>query len=140
VLTTNIYVNSSTLPGTGKGLLTYLRDIEPNEDIFLDYGPEWTEAWRSHVESFKTKKPKDASYISASDYICNTKMTVICTVTEEENNRYPDNLQTVCFYNVVKVDDDDEAEAEEGEQYDGSGPAVYTSWTDVCASFWISTK
>jgi hypothetical protein len=83
------------------------------------------------VESFKTKKPKDASYISASYYICNAKMTVILTVTEEENNRYPDNLQTVCFYNVVEVDDDDEAEAEEGEQYDGSGPAVYTSWKAV---------
>jgi SET domain-containing protein len=47
-----------------------LRDIDPNEDIFLDYGPEWTEAWRPHVESFKIKKPKDdASYISALDYI-----------------------------------------------------------------------
>ena len=92
------------------------------------------------MESFKTKTPEDASYISASDYIRNAETTVIRTVTEEENNQYPDNMQTVCFYNVVKVDDDNEAEAEEGEQYDGSGPAVYTSWTAVCASFWISTK
>jgi hypothetical protein len=42
-------------------------------------------------------------------------------------------LQSVCFYNAVEVDDDNEAEAEEGEgeQYDGSGPEVYTSWTAV---------
>jgi hypothetical protein len=44
---------------------------------------------------------------------------------------YLDNLQMVYFYNVVEVDDNDEAEAEESEQYDGSGPAVYISWTAV---------
>jgi hypothetical protein len=49
------------------------------------------------------KEAKDASYISASDYICNTKMTGICSVTEEENNLYHDNLQMVCFYNVAEV-------------------------------------
>jgi hypothetical protein len=38
----------------------------------------------------------------------------------------------VCFYNAVEVDGDDyEAGAEAGEQYDGTGPAVYTSWTAV---------
>jgi hypothetical protein len=117
-----------------------LRDIAPNEEIFLDYGPEWTEAWRSHVERFQTMKlprEEDRMYISASDYIraTNVENAVIRTVSEQESDPYPDNLQTVCFYDVGDDNDDDndddEVEEEERESNDSGKPVVYKSWNNV---------
>mmetsp|Transcript_22413 Transcript_22413/g.32756 ORF Transcript_22413/g.32756 Transcript_22413/m.32756 type:complete len:533 (-) Transcript_22413:75-1673(-) len=35
-----------------------LRDIAPGEEIFIDYGTEWEEAWDEHVREWKP--PKDA--------------------------------------------------------------------------------
>jgi hypothetical protein len=35
-----------------------LRDIDANEEIFIDYGQEWEDAWREHVQQYNTKKPK----------------------------------------------------------------------------------
>jgi hypothetical protein len=34
------------------------RDIEPGEEILLDYGPEWKAAWDAHVESWKGRLAK----------------------------------------------------------------------------------
>jgi hypothetical protein len=28
-----------------------LRDIQPGEEAFIDYGSEWEEAWKTHFES-----------------------------------------------------------------------------------------
>jgi len=30
-----------------------LRDIQPNEEIFIHYGDEWSKAWKEHVQNFK---------------------------------------------------------------------------------------
>jgi hypothetical protein len=30
-----------------------LRDIKPGEEVFIDYGSEWEEAWKQHVASWK---------------------------------------------------------------------------------------
>lgn len=41
--------------GEGRGLsleIVALRDIEPGEEVFMDYGEEWEEAWAAHVASW----------------------------------------------------------------------------------------
>jgi hypothetical protein len=122
----------------GKGLMmdiVALRDIAPNEEIFLDYGPEWTEAWRSHVERFQTTKPGEEymKYVSASDYIrsIDAENAVIRTAREQKHNPYPDNLQTVCFYDAGDDDDEDEEENDEEEDEANDELVVYTSWNTV---------
>jgi hypothetical protein len=43
-----------------------LRDIQPGEEVFMDYGPEWEEAWEKHVTNWK---PPDAmeSFVAAKE-------------------------------------------------------------------------
>mmetsp|Transcript_20107 Transcript_20107/g.27934 ORF Transcript_20107/g.27934 Transcript_20107/m.27934 type:complete len:296 (+) Transcript_20107:94-981(+) len=33
------------------------RDIRPDEEVFIDYGEEWENAWKKHVEEFPSKAP-----------------------------------------------------------------------------------
>ena len=35
-----------------------LRDIKKNEEITIDYGPEWQAAWAEHVERFEANPPR----------------------------------------------------------------------------------
>jgi hypothetical protein len=40
----------------GRGLsmeIVALRDIAPGEEVFMDYGPEWEEAWEAHGKIFE---------------------------------------------------------------------------------------
>jgi hypothetical protein len=43
-----------------------LRDIQPGEEVFMDYGTEWEEAWEKHVANWK---PPDAmeSFVAAKE-------------------------------------------------------------------------
>ena len=72
-----------------------LRDIQPGEELFLDYGSEWQHAWENHVDNWQ---PVDASYITASDYTKLHGDDMIRTVAEQETTPYPNNLQTVCSF------------------------------------------
>ena len=69
------------------------RDIQPGEEIFIDYGKEWEQAWKRHVENWKP--PRDAeSYYPAK--VLN-QVEVIRTVQEAG---YPEhNVQLVCRAN-----------------------------------------
>jgi hypothetical protein len=45
------------------------RNIEPGEEVFIDYGIEWEEAWKKHVEHWKppTESDKIDSWITAKE-------------------------------------------------------------------------
>jgi hypothetical protein len=72
-----------------------LRDIAPGEEIFIDYGEEWTQAWEKHVREWK---PQDASYMNAVEYIRQHGTESIRTEAEQVANPYPENLRTACFF------------------------------------------
>lgn len=53
----------------GRGLafeFVALRNIKPGDEIFIDYGVEWEEAWKEHVANWKPA-PMIDSFISAKD-------------------------------------------------------------------------
>lgn len=98
----------------GRGLaIDYvaLRDIGPDEELFLDYGLDWTSAWEDHVGRWEASDP---SYLSASDYTKLHQGEVFRTTTEQKTKPYPDNIRTACVYKVHNVEGD-EAEEEEFE-------------------------
>jgi hypothetical protein len=68
-----------------------LRDIEEGEEVFLDYGVEWEQAWEKHVASWK---PVD----NATNYVHSSlwNETTYRTAEELETNPYPPNLITMC--------------------------------------------
>lgn len=70
-----------------------LRDIEGGEELFLDYGPSWQNAWDEHVRSWKPD-------VSAKGYVYPQDMDLtqpFRTTAEQEQNPYPRNLATICW-------------------------------------------
>jgi hypothetical protein len=81
----------------GMGLMmdiVALRNIMPNEEILLDYGADWVEAWKSHVASWPES---DATYTSAAEHVAR-EGEVFRTEQEQKRDPYPDNLRIMCFY------------------------------------------
>eukprot|EP00934_Nitzschia_sp_Nitz4_P008941 Nitzschia sp. Nitz4//scaffold137_size62074//21789//23414//NITZ4_006413-RA/size62074-processed-gene-0.84-mRNA-1//-1//CDS//3329535694//8931//frame0 len=75
--------------------LVALRPIQESEEIFLDYGSRWEQAWRSHVEDWL---PSQSTKELASAIEWNETTEILRTDIELRNNPYPSNLFTSCFY------------------------------------------
>jgi hypothetical protein len=67
-----------------------LRDIKRNEELFFDYGPDWEETWKTHVQDWK---PTLDEYVYPADM---DETTPLRTVEEQKTNPNPPNLRTVC--------------------------------------------
>lgn len=80
------------------------RDIEREEEIFLDYGSEWDAAWKDHVKNWKAPKDKYTPI-----YMLNME-EIIRTRKELIENPYPENAMTICF---VQNSIDDNVHSEE---------------------------
>jgi hypothetical protein len=67
------------------------RDIEEGDEVLMDYGKEWEEAWEKHVKNWKPVE--DASlYVHSSEW----EEDVFRTEEELKNDPYPPNLLTMC--------------------------------------------
>jgi hypothetical protein len=88
---------------SGRGLIVdyvALRDIAVGEEIFLDYGQDWQDAWEDHVKNWQ---PTDDSelYTSAHQFQQerNSKEThIFLTEEEQRTNPYPDSIMTACMF------------------------------------------
>jgi hypothetical protein len=69
--------------------LIALRDIQPGEEIFLDYGDEWEEAWQEHVRTWKPVEGAD-SYVSALEL--DNRTDRLLTEFEQMKDPYPANV------------------------------------------------
>ena len=67
-----------------------LRDIEKGEEIVVDYGEEWVEAWKKHVETWKPVEGAD-SYVSAVDLNADPD-SILKTEFEQMVDPYPANV------------------------------------------------
>jgi hypothetical protein len=119
--------------GSGPMIEFYaLRDIKADEEITVDYGPEWEAAWTKHVESWDPKED-DKNYIAASDYMEQGLFTVL-TEEEQKDYPYPENLDTACYFTFHNHDDDDDEDDEtlvEGVELDWSDYSTNRVHTDV---------
>eukprot|EP00977_Amphora_coffeiformis_P006114 scaffold1323_cov160-Amphora_coffeaeformis.AAC.19 len=71
--------------------LVALRDIVAGEEIFLDYGDEWQQAWDDHVRNWAP--PTDAeSYVSAYEMNKGFPHHAFRTESEQVKEPYPSNL------------------------------------------------
>jgi len=106
----------------GKGLMidyVALDTIADGEEIYLDYGDSWRKAWDNHVQRWEP--PGGAkSYKSADRFCRETKcyQNDVRTIEEQKTKPYPDNLETVCFY------DNDATML----NFDAKKQIVYTTW------------
>eukprot|EP00957_Ditylum_brightwellii_P149635 11394177-Ditylum_brightwellii.AAC.1 len=73
-----------------------LRDISPGEEIYIDYGKRWDEAWNAHVSEWEPDTSAK-EYISASELNKKYKDSVLRTSEEQVLNPYPTNVDTICY-------------------------------------------
>jgi len=85
------------MPSDGSLVIEYeaLLDIEAGDEIFLDYGTEWDQAWKEHVNAWSEH---ESIYISADDFNRINGKEHIRTQSEQISNPYPSNLRTACFF------------------------------------------
>ena len=69
--------------------LVAIRDINANEEIFLDYGDEWEKAWQEHVRNWK---PQEGAEQYISSYEMDKRPEPLRTEFEQMKNPYPSNL------------------------------------------------
>lgn len=81
---------------TPSGLLmeyVALRDVEEGEEILLDYGSDWQEAWERHVASW-TAPTQEHVYPVEFDIA----QEEVRTIKEVAIDPYPSHLRTTCHY------------------------------------------
>ena len=91
------------------------RDIQPGEEVFIDYGEEWQKAWDEHVKQWRpSSKENDynnmtwwtnetvtsnGDHVSAYD-LNNNQEIPIRTFEEQQTNPYPHNVEIQCYANT----------------------------------------
>ena len=80
-----------------------LRHIEQDEEIVINYGGLWEEAWKDHVDNW-SPPPHAKDYVSAAD-MNSFQIDALHTIHEQETiHSYPDNVVTSCYYEYSEDD------------------------------------
>eukprot|EP00536_Pseudo-nitzschia_multiseries_P005417 jgi/Psemu1/238495/estExt_Genewise1.C_1010083 len=79
------------------------KDIDDGEEVFIDYGKEWQDAWDRHVEDWNKNK-EDYWPIRAIDLNQEHKTKPFRTIEEEP---YPEDVMMKCFLMVKKPNGDE---------------------------------
>jgi hypothetical protein len=82
--------------------LVATQDIEEGEELYLDYGREWEDAWFQHTQTWKAF---DFQYTPS--YVMDDAIRLLRNQQEQKDHEYPSNVFTSCFY---RYSDRDESE------------------------------
>lgn len=83
-----------------------LQEIAPGDEIFIDYGDEWVQAWEEHVAKYSQhmNSSNTSEYIAASDYKRQHAGELILTLQEQQSDPYPENITTACYFLPLEED------------------------------------
>lgn len=76
------------------------RDIQPGEEIFLDYGDAWEQHWNSYVETWEPPAGAE-TYISARQWNQENAHAVLRTEKEQAVEPYPNNFEMRCLSDIM---------------------------------------
>jgi hypothetical protein len=76
------------------------RDIQPGEEVFIDYGIQWEEAWNKYVKDWKP--PRDADDYSAGAELQNDLTMPLRTLDEQKEEPYAGNIVFYCHYDYFE--------------------------------------
>jgi hypothetical protein len=74
------------------------RDIAEGEELFLDYGLDWEEAWRRHVENWEPKAEETARDWNSMPLWDKP----LRTQKEQQNRPYPKTVEIRCHVNLAE--------------------------------------
>ncbi|KAL7539984.1 hypothetical protein ACHAWF_006563 [Thalassiosira exigua] len=102
--------------------LVALRDLRPDEEVLMDYGNGWIEAWDAHAERWdadpKNQRDDDEENEEAvrkrgdeedrytPAYIMEEAVMNLRTAEEQAAIPYPENVFTACFHRYRREEDD----------------------------------
>lgn len=89
--------------------LVATKKIEAGEELFLDYGGSWEEAWHQHRKRWE---PFAGHY--SPGYVVDDTIRLLRTEPEQEDHPYPPNIETSCFYRYSDRTDDEKAAGKNG--------------------------
>lgn len=72
------------------------RDIQPGEEVFIDYGPEWEAAWKKYIKDWRPLSESD-NYIAGAELQSDFSIT-LRTAEEQRSEPYSDNVMFFCQY------------------------------------------
>jgi hypothetical protein len=81
--------------------LVATRDIDPGEEIFLDYGQEWEDAWNRHLNTWEPQAGMEKR--RGADEMNNDK-AILRTVFDEITNPYPSEVELKCVAEYARTD------------------------------------
>lgn len=84
--------------------LVAIRDIREGDEILLDYGQDWQEAWERHVETWRKPMDRD-THRSAEEFKKLEKLPTKGDVGKDDVEQLPGNLMTVCWVDWEDVKD-----------------------------------
>lgn len=92
-----INADTDTIINSDNFIMEYVatKDIKPKEEILLDYGTQWQNAWNHHQTNWNP--PPDAHYYSPS-YVMDDVAALLRNEKEQMSHPYPANVMTACFY------------------------------------------
>lgn len=73
------------------------RDIRKGEEITLDYGNSWQDAWESYTEEWEKSKAGRPHPLKAQDLKSMYRDKPLETVETLKENPYPDNVNVACY-------------------------------------------
>ena len=84
------------------------KDISEGEELFLDYGRDWEEAWQKHVKQWKPKE-EWFDHIDAATWNQYHAKKTLRTESEQQKEPYPENLSVQCHSTLVADETMDES-------------------------------
>ena len=123
-------LNLDQLKNKQSGLIMELiatRDISPKEEILLDYGLTWSDAWTKHVQSWK---PIPNANAYAPSYVMEDVAGLLRTEKEQMDYPYPPNIEISCFYqySVYHKKRNDGIVSSSTRNSESSGEATTVKW------------
>jgi hypothetical protein len=71
-------------------------DIQPGEEVFIDYGSEWEIAWNTYLKEWKAPEGSE-NYIAGAQLQSDLSIP-LKTLKEQESDPYSDNVIFFCHY------------------------------------------
>ncbi len=98
------------------------RDIQPGEEILMDYGTKWEQAWFDHAKEWK---PLQNAKAYSPSYVMDDVAGLVRTEKEQALHPYPSNVMTGCFYRYSNHERNDGIAANMGKP---QGEATTVKW------------
>lgn len=83
-----------------------IRDIKRDEEVFIDYGTDWVEAYNKYVKEWESKYKDTPEWpLQADDLKVEYRTKPFKTPQELQTEPYPDGVQTACFVETDAIED-----------------------------------